>query len=362
MPAVTRRRAPSGHTAPPKPGSPDELFEVLESAGVERCVAVSHREAGLRAFIVLDDTSLGPAAGGVRTMRYESTADALRDAVRLARAMTIKCALAGVAAGGGKAVVMDRPGLRRRDAFRVLGEHIDELGGLFRTAGDLGTTPRDLAAMAETTTYVHTNEADLAVAVARGVLRCIEACVAVHRRAGGFDGLRVAVQGCGSIGVALAKALCAVDADVIVADTDAERAHRVAEAVGARVCPPDRVLLAEVDVVAPCAVGDVITPEIAQQLRAWAVCGAANNALASTEVADVLLARAILHVPDPIASAGAVIDGIGATVMGLADRTPLIDALGDTALRVLEDSLRTGRAPAVLAEELAWRRIRAAAD
>jgi leucine dehydrogenase len=92
-------------------------------------------------------------------------------------------------------------------------------------------------------------------------------------------------------------------------------------------------------------------------MQAWAVCGGANNALASAEVAHVLAARGVLHVPDAIASAGAVIYGIGKSVMNLAETNPLIDRLGDTTREVLEEAALTRKTPLEVAELRARRRI-----
>jgi len=329
---------------------------MLERAGGARSVAVADPASGLRAFIAIDDTTPGPAAGGVRTMRYPSADAALADALSLARAMTRKCSLAGLDAGGGKAVVLLRDGLDRAAAFARLGEVVEELRGAFRTAGDLGTTAADLEAMARESRYVHTDERGLSAAVARGLVRCIEACA--KARGVPVEGLRVAVQGAGSIGAGAARALAERGMVVVLADVDEARAHAVAEAIpNARVTSAERVLLEDVDVIAPCAVGGVLTLDIARAVRAWAVCGAANNILASPDVAALLASRAVLHVPDPIASAGAVIDGIGLSVMGLADRTPLIDRLGETALAVLEEAKASGRTSVEIAEERALARI-----
>ncbi len=322
-----------------------------------RCFVFRDAPSGLVAFLVIDDTTLGPAAGGVRTWRYASPEDAAADAARLARAMTLKCALAGLDAGGGKMVVMDHAGLDRARAFEILGDKVEELGGLFRTAGDLGTRAADLQAMARRTQYVHTDEGDLAGSVARGLRRCVEEAAAAVMGVG-LGGLRVAVQGAGAIGAAAARELLAHGADVLVADVDESKAL----AVGCEVIAPEDVLVADVDVVAPCAVGGVMDLDVASRLRAWCVCGAANNILASDDVADALLRRAITHVPDVIASAGAVIDGIGRTLMNLDDRTPLIDKLGDTAREVLERALADGETPLRVAERIARERIAARAS
>ncbi len=108
---------------------------------------------------------------------------------------------------------------------------------------------------------------------------------------------------------------------------------------------------------APCAVGGVITADVARRLRARAICGAANNILADGEVAHALREREVLFVPDVVASAGAVIEGIGRTVMGMADRTPLIDALASTARRILQDSLRSGQTTERVASKVAAERV-----
>lgn len=321
----------------------------------DRVVLWRDPASGLEAILVIDDLTLGPAAGGVRTRAYGSPGEALDDAAALARAMTLKCALAGLAAGGAKCVVLDHAGLDRARAFRVLGERIAELGGLFRTAGDLGTTAADLAAMASRCPWVHTDERGLAAAVARGLLRCIEACAAL--RGAAVAGLTVAVQGCGAIGAAAARMLAAAGARLVVADLDAGRAGAVAAETGAAVVAPGEILVAPVDVLAPCAAGGVIDAAVAGAVRAWAVCGAANNQLASAEAEEVLVRRGVLVVPDVVASAGAVIEGIGRTVMQLPDRTPLVDALGATTRRILDETQATGARPSAIARRLARARI-----
>lgn len=332
-------------------------LEVVERASPSHCILIVDPPSGLRAFIVLDDLTLGPAAGGVRTRSYPSAGEALEDAFRLARAMTLKCALAGVDAGGGKCVVMDHAGLDRPRAFEELGRRIEGLRGAFRTAGDLGTTSADLRAMARGTRYVYEDDRGLVVATARGLLRCVEACAA-ERGAGGVEGLRVAVQGVGAIGAAVAEALAKAGARVLCADIDGARAADVARSIGGTTCAPEDVLFADVDIVAPCAAGGVLTEDVARRLRAWAVCGAANNILASPEAARVLAERGILHVPDPIASAGAVTEGIARELMSSTDPTPLIDKLGETAREVLREARATGRTATEVAEAVARRRLR----
>lgn len=334
-----------------------DVFPLLEELGAQRCMLLSHAASGLRAILVLDDTSLGPAAGGVRTARYPSFEAAVREAQELARAMTYKCALADLGAGGGKVVVLDHDGLDRQPAFEALGAHVESLDGLFRTSGDFGTTQDDLRAMARRTRYVQSDEARLARSVARGVHRCIEALQRHRGLSHKVEGLRVAIQGCGVIGSAVARLLGENGAELLVADLVPERAEAVAADTGARILDPEAIIEAEVDILAPCASSKWLDPGTADRIRARAICGAANNVLTGVEAAKRLDARGILHIPDAISSAGAVIEGIGRTVMGLPDRSPLLDHLGQTAEMVLDEASRNGITPQEAAEGLARRRL-----
>ncbi|HTJ41760.1 MAG TPA: Glu/Leu/Phe/Val dehydrogenase dimerization domain-containing protein [Kofleriaceae bacterium] len=336
------------------------LEDAVHSLQIPHAHVVRDVKAGLEAVIVIDDTTLGPAAGGVRTRAYPSAIAAVKDCARLAHAMTIKCALAGLDAGGGKAVVIDHAGLDRARAFHVLGEAIEALGGAFRTAGDLGTHAADLDVMASATRFVHTDERNLAAAVARGLAGCAIACADAHGGSGSIGEMRVAIQGAGAIGAAVARALAAHGARISIADVEAAREIAIAREIGCEIVRPEELLLSPADLLAPCAIGGVVDGALAARIPAWGVCGAANNVFADDRAAHVLHDRGVLVVPDVLASAGAVIDGIGASVMKLADRTPLIDALAATAGALLRESRDTGRTTTDLAHARARARIAAA--
>jgi len=326
------------------------------------CHELEDESIGLRAFLVIDDTTLGPAAGGIRTRAYPDDASARTDAHALARAMTLKCSLAGLPCGGGKAVVRELPGMDRQAVFERVGALVEELDGGFLTAGDLGTGADDLAAVARRTGHVHRDEAGLAGAVGRGCLRAMEACAGcLDRTAGGsLEGLEIAVQGCGTVGEAVARAAAGAGATVRVADLERARAETLAAEIGGSIADPEEVLLAAVDIVSPCAVGGVIRAEHVAALRARALCGAANNVLADARADEALLERDILHVPDVLASAGAVVEGIGRMILDRDDCGPLIDRIRPVARRVLEESARSRRPAGRVARGLAMARIAAA--
>jgi leucine dehydrogenase len=316
-------------------------------------------DSGLLAFVVIDDTTLGPAAGGIRTRRYASEDAARADAAALARAMTYKCALAGLPAGGGKGVVMLREGLDRERGFERLGAFVDSLGGGFLTAGDLGTTAADLEAMSRRTAHVYTDEAGLAAAVGRGCVRAMQAGVAfaeVGERT--LEGLRVAIQGCGTVGAAVAREAARHGARIVLADLDATIAGTLAAELDAEVVAPGSILETEADLLSPCAGGGAIDSKAARRLRVAAVCGAANNILASAAAERILMRRGVVWVPDPLSSAGAVILGVGRRVVGLSDCDRLIDRIFATTRQVLTEARASARPASAVARELAERRIR----
>ncbi len=310
--------------------------------------------AGLRAVLIIDGMSDRIAAGGTRTRTYPSLEAAVTDAGELARAMSLKAAIAGVGTAGAKMVVMDHDGLDREAAFRALGRHVQSMAGTFYTAGDLGTTVDDLLAMAETTEFVTTREPELGDAVGRGVRACAAAC-ARARGHEGLAGLRVAIQGCGAMGVGVARAMAEAGTELLVANVNAEAASAVAAETGAQVVAPEDILAADADIVAPCAIGGALTDEAIDAMRAWAVCGAANNVLADQTGAARLRSRDIMFVPGFLASAGALIAGI-CEIRGSAQAENLIEALGTTTTEVLARSVErdittTAAATAIAAEK-----------
>jgi leucine dehydrogenase len=332
-----------------------DFFTSLADCGAQRVLVVNDEASGLRALIALDDFTLGPACGGIRTLPYATMSAALGDVAKLSAAMTLKCAIAGLAAGGGKAVVIEHPSMDRAAAFRRLGDFIEDLGGLYRTAGDLGTSHQDLLWVAERTAYVNTSGVRLGEAAGEGIVHCILAC-ARDRGLVDLRGLRIGVQGCGLIGAGVARSMAKHGARVIVADVDDERARNLAAEIGGDWLPSDDILSADADIISPCAIGGVLTPASVADIRAWGVCGGANNQLSDPSVDELLARRGIAYVPDFLASSGAVIDGIARTVMNI-DPAPLLAGLEEMARSILQTASVEGRGTDAVGREIAYRRI-----
>src|SRR5687768_2670393 len=130
-------------------------LDFAEAWGHEEIHVLRDAASGLRAVIAVHDTTLGPAVGGTRMRLYPSFDDAAIDAMRLARAMTYKAALAEMPYGGGKAVSFGDPA---RDKSRALlaayARAVDRLGGRFQTGCDMGIDLRDVAVLGRLTKHV----------------------------------------------------------------------------------------------------------------------------------------------------------------------------------------------------------------
>jgi leucine dehydrogenase len=302
--------------------------------------------SGLKAFCVIDSEVLGPAAGGVRTHTYSDENAALADARRLAKTMTLKCALAGLPNGGAKVVVMDHVGLDRPKAFKRIGQEVHKLAGRLHVAGDLGTRAEDVATLATQTPYAHAGTDELGHAVGKSVLSCLRGAL------DGRDprGLSALVQGCGDMGRAVAQSFAAAGLKLHLVDLDPERARALADELNAQVAKAGQEAELEVDVFAPCARGDVVTEAFAEKLKARIICGAANHIFASDEAERIFVNKGAIAVPDVLASAGAVIWGLAPLAHPTLDQEELIEGLANTTQMVLQKAKERANLPSEVAE------------
>lgn len=348
------------------------MFDNKNFGGHEKVVHIYDRDSGLRAIIAIHSTALGPAAGGCRLWSYGSAEAALDDALRLSRGMSYKNAVAGVPLGGGKGVIVGPLAVESRTAaFRAFGDAVAALGGHYITAEDVGVSVDDMRAVASRTPFVSGLSAGAGQAggdpspyTARGVRRGIEAVVRHVFGRSDLEGLRIAVQGLGHVGGNLCRELAARGARLWVADIDAARVERICDVYGATPAKVDDILLADVDLVAPCALGGAITEEVARTLRARAVAGAANNQLAAPRAGDVLFARGIAYVPDYVINAGGIIVA-AAEYFGENSAVQVesaVDRIYDRVLDILKTSVAFERPCNVIADRMAQDILARAAD
>ena len=341
----------------------------LNQSEHEDVVFVRRPRSGLRAIIAVHSTLLGPSLGGARFYPYEDDVAALRDVLCLSRAMTEKAALAGLAQGGGKAVILGEPNVVKTPALlRDFASAVNSLGGRYITAEDVGTTQDDMDHIRETTPFVagtalsRGGSGDPSIATALGVVVAMEAAVA-HRWGDDLEGKTVCVVGAGKVGRELIRLLVERQAVVIVSDVDHDKAKGAVRAGAARIIDPLEVPGTKVDILCPCALGGLLTEDGVPDLDVGIVVGAANNQLARAQVADALAAAGILYIPDFLANAGGIIN-IAEEANGY-DRTRAMKAvhrIHDTTMTVLERAEVQGITPLAAAEELVAKRLAGAGD
>lgn len=340
------------------------LSRMLEG-GFESLHLLTDAATGLRAFVALHSTVLGPGLGGTRALAtYADEEEAAVDALRLARGMTYKAAMAGLPLGGGKAVIMlPRENFDRAALFEAFGRGVDGLGGRYVTTEDSGTSPQDMVAVVRATKHVvglPGTSGDPSPVTAYGVVRGIEATQRHLNGTDSLEGMRVNVLGVGHVGRALVGELRQRGARVFVADVRTQSAEEAAQTFGATVLSPEALLENEADFYAPCALGGAINDQTLAKLRVKAVTGAANNQLLEKQHGEALAKRGIVYAPDYVINAGGLIN-VAQELEGYDREKAMARAklIYDTVLELLERSKREGRRPEQVADEMVEERIAA---
>lgn len=292
-----------------------ELVTRMQEHDYEQIVVCQDRQSGLKAIIVIHDTTLGPALGGTRMWKYASEADAFEDALRLARGMTYKNAAAGLELGGGKTVIIGDPRTdKNEEMFRVFGRYVQGLSGRYITAEDVGTTVEDMDLVYEETEYVagvspqFGSSGNPSPVTAYGVYVGMKAAAKEAFGTEDLSGKVVAVQGVGSVAYHLCRYLHAEGASLVVTDIQEEAVRRAVEEFGAAAVDVDEIYGVKCDIFAPCALGAVLNDDTVPRLQASVIAGAANNQLKDEAHGGLLHERGILYVPDYVINAGGVIN------------------------------------------------------
>jgi leucine dehydrogenase len=328
---------------------------------------VWNEECGLKAIIAVHSTHLGPAAGGCRFWHYADPAQGLTDALRLSRGMSYKNAMAGLPLGGGKAVIIaDENRTKTPEMLHCFGKAVDHLCGRYVTAEDVGMSVADMIEIRRQTPFV----AGLPVEggdvggdpgphTSLGVFLGLKAAV---RRALGKDsvnGLHIALQGAGSVATGVGVHAAAEGAKLSIADVDATKAQKLADATGGKVVSTDEILGLEADVLSPCALGAILDEQTIAALRVPVVAGGANNQLAEKEDGPRLHERGILYAPDYVINAGGIIN-VCTEYLRDGDASLVrkrIEGIPDRLEQIWTESAQSGRDPGSVADAMAQRLI-----
>jgi len=341
-----------------------QLFNDLSELEHEQLIFCSRPEAGLKAIIAIHDTTLGPALGGTRMWKYSSETEAVRDALRLSRGMTYKAAITGLNLGGGKAVIIGDSRTEKSEVlFRAFGKYIDGLGGRYITAEDVGMTEQDMEWIFSETKYVTGIPKALggggnpSPVTAYGVYMGIKASAKKAYGSDSLEGLRIGIQGAGSVASNLAPYLQKEGAVLFISDIFEEKAKKLAKNTGATVVRPNDMYTLDLHIFSPCALGGVVNDDTVGRLQCDIIAGGANNILDDEQRHGKLLKeQGIYYAPDYVINAGGIIN-ISSELEGYNEEMALkkTSRIYDTTLKVFEyaeeQNIPTYKASNILAEQ-----------
>jgi len=341
-----------------------QILEYMEAQGHEQLAVWTDPASGLRAFIAIHDTTLGPALGGTRIWPHPTEHAALEDVLRLSRAMTYKSALAELPFGGGKGLIMADARTDKTEAMmRSYGRFVESLAGRYVTTEDVGASTQDIEWIALETKHVlgldvsHGGSGNPATMTGFGIFQGMRACAEARWGTDSLDGKTVAIQGFGNVATALAGHLTKAGAKLIVTDIDEAKRSQAGELRTATVVAPSEIFGVECDILSPCALGAVLNEKSIPQLRCEVVCGAANNQLKEAADADRLRERGILYAPDYVVNAGGVINlsyergGAYDAAAALAKTARIHDTVAQVITIATQQGISTAAAADAMAEE-----------
>ena len=358
------------------------MFAFGDDLGPHKVIHVYEPEIGLRGILVVDNVAAGPSIGGLR-MAPDVTAE---ECFRLARAMTLKNAMAGLAHGGGKSVLYGNPSMSREQKEPLIRAFASALASEndYIFGPDMGTN--------ETCMGWVKDEIGRAVGLPRaiggipldeigatgwGLFNSIE--VSLDYCGLKLDGARIVVQGFGAVGYHAARFLEAKGArlvatcdskgaienpngiDVSLLQRFKESGQAISGYNKAAALPVDSLIDVECDIWIPAARPDAITMANVERLNTKIVAQGANIPV-SHEAEKHLHAREILSLPDFVANAGGVIcaaveyhDGSQSTALN-----QIAETISQNTGEMLEIVTRDGTVPREAAYQIAEERVRSA--
>jgi leucine dehydrogenase len=335
------------------------IIKDIATDGYERIVRVINESAKLDCIIAVHNIRLGPSLGGVRFWAFDNIEQQLTDAKRLAEGMTYKNSICGINFGGGKAVINANycNGEKTPELYKAFGEVVHELGGIYVTAGDVGTLQTDLLNIKETTEFVGGIEIESSIPTAIGVFNAMKATSAYMRDDDmNFDGMHFCISGVGKVGGTLARLLFNDGARITVADVNATAIENLTDILFDTI-DINSAHTVKCDYFSPCALGNVLNAETRSNLNCSAIVGAANNQLDNEETDQWLFNNKIVYAPDYLVNSGGVIS-IAAEIENTEDNIDkALDEIANKTFEVIQSSNETGVPTDKISKELAWERI-----
>ena len=316
---------------------------------------------GLKGFVAIHNDNLGPATGGTRMFPYADEKEAIKDVLRLSRAMTYKCALAGVKHGGGKAVIIGDPEkMKNEKLLHSYAQVVNELKGAFSTGEDVGISEDDVQLMLQVSKFFIGKRGIAGDPSPYAALSTFYAMQTVAAECFGSEDLfnrTVAIKGLGKVGRELMRLLTGVGAMIVAADINPMVIQDVqAKFSQVRIVDPAQIHREEADVFSPCALGGDLNEKSVKEVRSKIICGGANNQLESQKAGDILFENKIWYVPDYVANAGGLINVVDELEVGGYNRKRVlarIENMKNTLKTIYLVSRQKKQSPNRVADHLA---------
>ncbi|REL29461.1 Leu/Phe/Val dehydrogenase [Thalassotalea euphylliae] len=333
------------------------FFDLVDFDNHEQVVFCSDEKSGLKAIIAVHSTALGAAVGGCRMWDYTTDEEALVDVLRLSKGMTYKNAMAGLAMGGGKSVIIgDASKIKSEALFKAFGQALNGLAGRYISAEDVNITTGDIAIANTETEFVAGVEGksgNPAPFTALGTFLGLKAAVKHKFHRDDLTDLTVAVQGLGSVGYYLCEHLHNAGAKLIVTDINQEAVNKAQAEFGAHAVGLNDIYDVDCDIYAPCALGATINDTTIDRIKAKIIGGCANNQLAAPKHDQALVDRGILYAPDYVINAGGIINISFEDDYCPDKATQKVEEIYDTLLDVFTKAASTGKPTGMVADEIA---------
>ena len=289
------------------------LFELIKEPNHEQIIFCNDNSIGLKAIIAIHNTNLGPAIGGTRMWNYSTDEEALKDVLNLSKAMSYKSSLAGLNAGGGKAVLIGQPSIKDRNYLKRFAQFIKDLNGKYWTAQDVNMTTKDIVYIKEICPFVvglpkeNGGLGDSSTPTAYGVYMGMKSATKHLTGSESLEGKKVLVQGVGNVGLKVVDYLVDEGTEIYVSDINSNNLD-IAKSRNVNVLDSDNIYNISYDIISPCALGGTINKESLEKINCKIIAGAANNQLGDDNyVPNKLSEKEILYVPDFLVNAGGII-------------------------------------------------------
>ena len=341
------------------------VFESVDFDHHETVAFFDDKKSGLKSIIAIHSTTLGPGCGGCRMYPYKDGQAALTDVLRLSRGMSYKNAMADIPFGGGKAVVLGDPAHDKTEAkLLAFGRTVENLGGRYITAMDVGVKQADMPVIARATKFVAGYDqpgktgGDSGPMTALGVFLGVKEAVKHRLKTDTVKGLKIAIQGLGKVGMKLAAQLHAEGATLVVSDVHPAHVQQAVDAYGAKAVSPDAIVTSECDVFSPNALGAILDDKTVPALKAKVVAGAANNQLARDHHGAMLREKGVLYAPDYVINGGGVICVAGQILSWSdAEIEKRVRAIAPTLAHIFARSEAEGAPTNAIADRMAVERM-----